>query len=244
MRSDLPNGEGARPAERPFARLRSRLRDSRWLILFELAAVAAIFAADDLFHVIFFSKTLYLLVLAWVSLFMRGVRWRDIGMRPGPKWPLLVLGGLVGGAVMEAFELFVSQPVLMRLTGEPPDLSDFHSVIGNWKLLGLGLLLIWTLAAFGEELVYRGWLLNRLSDLFGRKPAGWVVAAVVCCAVFGSAHLYQGITGVSENAIDGLALTLMYFAAGRNLWVPIIAHGVQDTTDLVLVFTNHYPTPV
>lgn len=248
MTPDGNNGEGARPAEgraaRPISAWRARLRDSRALLWFELAAFAAIFVADDGLHLIVFSKTPYLLALGWLSLFLRGVRWRDIGMRLAPKWPLLILGGLVGGAAMEAFELFVSQPVLMQLTGRPPDLSDFRGVAGNWTYLGLGLLLIWTLAAFGEELVYRGLLLNRLADLFGRRPVGWTAASLVCAGVFGCAHLYQGVTGVSENVIDGLALTLMYFAAGRNLWVPIIAHGVQDTTDLLLIFTNHYPTPV
>jgi membrane protease YdiL (CAAX protease family) len=63
------------------------------------------------------------------------------------------------------FELFISQPLLIRLTGEPPDLSLFQSLTGNVMLLLILLALAWTLAALGEELVWRGYILNRVVDL-------------------------------------------------------------------------------
>jgi hypothetical protein len=53
--------------------------------------------------------------------------------------------------------------------------------------------------------------------------------------------LDQGITGQIENAIDGLLLGVLYLACGRNLWVPIIAHGITDTADLMLLFLGKYP---
>jgi hypothetical protein len=223
--------------------LKGRLRASRWLIAFELAAVAAIFAADEA-HLIWFSKTLYLLVLASFSLWMRGVGWRGVGLTLKGPWPRILLLGLCGGALIEGLELFVTQPLLVRLTGETPDLSDFHGLIGNTKLALLGLGLIWTLAAFGEEMVYRGWLMNRLAELFGGGRWAWVAALAGLNLLFGFAHGYQGVTGVVENALDGLWLALIYLAAGRNLMAPVIAHGITDTIDLLLIWSNHYPTPV
>ncbi len=59
--------------------------------------------------------------------------------------------------------------------------------------------------------------------------------------VFGYAHLYQGATGIVENTIDGLLLGLMYLRCDRKLSVPIIAHGVQDTVDFLLIFAGKYP---
>jgi membrane protease YdiL (CAAX protease family) len=39
----------------------------------------------------------------------------------------------------------------------------------------------------------------------------------------------------------GLLLGLIYLRTGRNLAVPIIAHGVSDTIDFVLIFFGKYP---
>jgi len=222
--------------------VRARLRDSKLLILVELAAVAAIFVADQPgLHLIVFSKTLYLLALGWVSLLVRGLGWRDVGFRVTRDWWRLAFFGVVAGILMEGLELFVTQPWLQQVTGQGPDLSDLNGLIGNPVQFALGLALVWTLAAFGEELVWRGWLLNRMADLVGRRWWGWTISLVAVSGVFGLAHLYQGVTGVAENAIDGLLLGLIYFASGRNLWAAIIAHGVTDSVDLTLMFTGHYP---
>jgi hypothetical protein len=57
-------------------------RFSRWLILVEFVLVLLIYLADSYHwhHVIVFSKTLYLLALGWLSLWLRGLGWKDIGM--------------------------------------------------------------------------------------------------------------------------------------------------------------------
>jgi membrane protease YdiL (CAAX protease family) len=65
---------------------------------------------------------------------------------------------------------------------------------------------------------------------------------VLSSAAFGLAHFDQGWTGVLENAIDGALLAGLYFASGRNLWLPIVAHGVTDSLDSLLIFSGHYPT--
>ena len=154
----------------------------------------------------------------------------------------LVLLGILGGVAMEGLELFVTQPFLLHVFREPPDLSDFAALKGDLSLLALYLGLTWTLAAFGEEFVYRAYLLNRIADLFGRTRVGWILALVLSSAIFGLAHLYQGRTGISENVIDGLLLGVMYLASGRRFIVPFMAHGIQDTVDILLIFSGHYPT--
>ena len=59
--------------------------------------------------------------------------------------------------------------------------------------------------------------------------------------MFGLSHFGQGITGVSENFIDGMILGALYLKFGRKLAVPIIAHGVTDTVDFLLIFFHRYP---
>ena len=215
--------------------------ESRLLALCEFIIVILIFIAD-FYHLIPLSKTPFLLLLGWISLRLRRVGWKGVGLRRPSKWSTALIAGLLGGVGIEIFELFVSQPLLVRLTGQPPDLSDFQSLTGNVKLLLLLLTLTWTLGAFGEELVWRGYLMNRVAALGKNTRGAWVMSLVLVSALFGFAHEYQGVTGVVENIIDGLFLGLLYLGFGRNLWVPIVAHGVTDTLDFALIFLGRYPT--
>jgi len=206
----------------------------------EIFAFAALFAADE-HHLLYLSKTPCLLALGWVSLALRGLRWRDLGWSLPLHWKRLVLVGVAAGMAMEALELFATQPLLARLTGTYPDLSTFQSVVGNVQLLLLMVAGSWTLAAVGEELVWRGYAFNRAADLFGRTTPGWTLSLVAVSVVFGLAHSYQGLTGVVENTLDGLLLGGLYLASGRNLIVPVLAHGMSDMLDSLSIFSGHYP---
>jgi uncharacterized protein len=209
-------------------------------IFCELTLIAAVFVADA-YHLILFSKTPYLLALGWLSMRLRGRRWRDIGLSLPANWRRLLLIGAAAGIAMELLELFATQPLLVALTGEYPDLSDFHDLVGNVRLLLLMVAGSWIIAGVGEELVWRGYILNRVADLLGRGGLGWAMSIGIVSVVFGLAHSYQDWTGIIENSIDGALLALLYIACGRNLIAPIVAHGVTDTLDSLIIFSGHYP---
>lgn len=215
-------------------------RDSLGLLLFELALVAGLFVAD-VYHYIFFSKTPYLFLLGWASLRLRGMRWKDVGFARPKNWGKALGVGIFVGVAMELFELFVSQPLLERWIGKMPDLSDFADLVGNLRLLLIYLGLVWVLGALGEELVYRGYLMNRVVGLFRIPKVAWTVSLVVVSVVFGCAHLDQGSTGMVENMLNGLLLGGLYLARGRNLAVPVIAHAFSDTLDFLLIYLGKYP---
>jgi membrane protease YdiL (CAAX protease family) len=107
--------------------------------------------------------------------------------------------------------------------------------------LVLGIFLAWVLAAFGEECVYRGYLTNRCAEILGDSKTAWIVSTILVTLLFGFAHFDQGLTGVIENIIDGAILAAVYFATGRNLMAPIIAHGIADTIYVVLIYLGWYP---
>lgn len=98
-------------------------------------------------------------------------------------------------------KLFVSYPLLTRLTGRPADVSDFLS---------------------------------------GGTRAAWIASLVLVSVAFGMGHIDQGVTGMTENVINGLLLGLIYLAFDRNLAVPIVAHGVSNTVDLLLIYLGKY----
>ena len=112
----------------------ARARNSVWLLLAEFAIVTGLFVAD-VYHHIFFSKTPYLFFLAWVSLRLRGMRWKEIGFARPRNWGRAFGVAIAIGLAMEVLELFVTQPLLARWIGKMPDLSDFADLVGNMKLL-------------------------------------------------------------------------------------------------------------
>lgn len=213
---------------------------SKLLFAVEVVVVAGIFYLDyrGLLPV---SKTPYLFLLGWISLRIRSLRWRDVGLNFDQPLLKLFVIGVVVGVGMEALELFATQPLLTKLLNKGPDLDEFRRLIGSIQLLIIGIVLAWVLAAFGEETVWRGYLLNRFADLFGRSTSAWIVSAILISLLFGLAHFPQGPTGVIENVIDGAILAAVYFATNRNLLAPIIAHGIQDTVDVLLIYLGVYP---
>lgn len=215
-------------------------RQSSWLAIAELIVVALIFYADFKHH-IYFSKTPYLLLFGWLSLRVRNLRWRDVGLKRFRNWKTTIVLGVVAGVLLECFELFVTQPLLVKFLHKQPDLELFQALQGNVKWTLLALVGTWTLAAFGEEMVYRGYLMNRVADLFNRTSPAWIISLIAVHVGFGLAHAYQGWTGIIDEGLMGLLLGIIYLRTGRNLSVPIIAHGIGDTIDFLLIFLGKYP---
>ena len=176
-----------------------------------------------------------------VSLRARGRKWRDLGLARPPRFARAIAIGIAAGLALELFSTYVSVPFLARMTGEPPDLSDFASVVGNVKLLLVMLALNWTLAAFGEEIAFRGYIMGRLADAGRRSDAAWLVALVASSALFGWGHGGQGLAGMLQESFAGFVLGVMFLASGRNLVVPIVAHGVSNTLAFVLIYLGRYP---
>jgi membrane protease YdiL (CAAX protease family) len=215
-------------------------RDSKWLAVGELAIVVSLLIADR-FHYVPLSNTPFLFVLACISLGLRKKRWSDLGLRWFRNWRTTLAYGLGIGLALELFQLLVSQPFLVWLTGQQPHLDDFRFLIGRPALLALFIPVIWLLAAFGEEMAHRGYLMNRVADLGNRTRVAWLASLLIVNGLFGICHSYQGITGVIDEGLMGLLLGVVYLACSRNLSVPIIAHGVQDTIDALLIVFGMYP---
>jgi membrane protease YdiL (CAAX protease family) len=179
-----------------------------------------------------------LILIAWVSLHLRHMRWRDVGLKRPDKWlPTLGIALLVGIGY-QALDTLLITPLLQRLTGETVDLSLFSGMQGNLLMLLVFLVASWTEAAFIEEMYFRGYLFNRLTDLAGKERTGIIIALILNSIVFGAAHAYQGLTGVLDTLLAGLVLGLIYLFSRRNLWLPILTHGIIDTVGFLLIFAG------
>jgi uncharacterized protein len=215
-------------------------REGRGLALAEVGLVTALMAGDYSGWVPF-TSTPFLLALGWISLRVRGRRWREVGLCRPARWPRALAVGTVAGLALELSATFVTVPALTRVFGVPPDLSDFRPLVGNVGLLFVFLIANWILAALGEEIGFRGYLMNRLADIGRRGPGAWAGSLLVASALFGWGHGGQGVTGMVQEGLAGLALGALYLASRRNLVVPIVAHGVSNTLAFVLIFLDRYP---
>jgi uncharacterized protein len=209
-------------------------------LLPELLGAAAVLAAGSV-GILPFSATPFLVVFGVVALRLRGEGARGVGLALRPDWRRTLLLGIGAGTGYQAFSLYVAEPALARLTGRLPDVSLFASLAGNVHFLLGSLVLAWTLAAFGEEFVYRGYLLNRIARVFGETPGAWKGALIVTSILFGLGHGYQGASGMIAAGLGGFVFGLLYLATGRNLWVAVVAHGTMDTVGFLLLFLGKYP---
>jgi hypothetical protein len=91
-------------------------KQSKWMAVAEFILIALIFFADHK-HLVPVSKTPFLLVLGWISLRLRGLRWRSVGLTRKRSWPLTIALGVAAGLAMEVIELFVTQPLLIHFSG-------------------------------------------------------------------------------------------------------------------------------
>src|SRR5262249_40373151 len=157
--------------------------------------IAALFMIGNVVGVIPYSSTPFILLLGWLSLWLRRSGWRAIGLsRPEHFWRTLLLG-LVIGTAYQFLSLALLDPLIARLTGRLAGVSQFTALVGSLQGLLFCLAVVWTLAAFGEELIYRGYLANRIAELFDAKHGRWVVSLLACSSLFGAAHYYQGASG-------------------------------------------------
>lgn len=165
---------------------------------------------------------LVLLGLAVVAVWVtagRDIGDLGVGARVGP-------GFLAATGLAFVFVLYVTTSVCRvadpghatrarsRLQSVSEMLPDTREQLVWFVALGL-------VAGTVEELAYRGYI------LLGLAPGGLWGALVVSAALFGIAHLYQGLAGGAGTALFGLGLGLVTILAG-SIIPAILIHVTQD----------------
>jgi membrane protease YdiL (CAAX protease family) len=209
----------------------------RFLSLTELAIGSAIVIGHNVFHVVP-NEVPILFVLGILSIRLREGSFRAIGLSRPKSWWQTVLIAVVAAAVVIAMGEYVTDPLAkyLGLTSTNKAATALGTMKGDiWTALkGLGL--VWTFAAFGEEIGYRRYLLGRAADVGNRTPLAYGIALVIASLLFGFGHFYQGPAGIFTTACDGFVIGAAYLLSGRNLWVAVLTHGLVDTTGIVLLF--------
>jgi hypothetical protein len=215
------------PSINPFA--------SRALSAFELLFGAFIVIGHNVFHIVP-NEVIVLSVLGLLSVRLRDGGWSAMGFKRPASWRRIFLIALVAAGVRILLGQFVIEPVTGFFWPAPTAPALANEITGNAKIALLALLLVWTFAAFGEEIAYRGYLLTRAADIGRRSTTAYWLGIVLVSVLFGYGHYYKGASGIIDSGIAGLILGAAYMVADRNLWACILTHGFIDTFGVIDAF--------
>jgi CAAX protease family protein len=208
---------------------------SRALSAFELLFSAFIVIGHNVFRIVP-NEVIVLCVLGLVSVRLRDGGWSAMGFARPACWCRIFLIALAAAGVRILLGQFVIEPVTGFFWPAPAAPALANEITGNAKIALLALLLVWTFAAFGEEIAYRGYLLTRAADIGRRSTIAYWLGIVLVSVLFGYGHYYKGPSGIIDSGIAGLILGTAYMVAGRNLWACILAHGFIDTFGVIDAF--------
>ena len=189
------------------------------------------------------------MTLAILTLFLRskGVFWSDMGFRalPGMKAKLMVIPQamlvFLAFAAVVASVLIIGPAMGLEFLAEVPAGVDdrWGDVKGNLPKYLLWLGIVWTSAAFGEEMFFRGYLITRLQTAFSDVRFGTVLAVALPALLFGCCHVYyQGLRGLVVTGAIGLVFGTMFLLFKRNLWPIVLWHGIVDTMAFTAIFMD------
>ena len=145
---------------------------------------------------------------------------------------------VVGAMAIDSVAVGIAVPVLTSAFGEAPTVARFADLPGNLPLLLKLLPAAWLIAAFGEEFFFRGFLLIGIAGVLGGSRAAWVTAVLAQAVAFGLIHAYQGPAQAISIGIGGAVYGGAFLLARRNLWPLILAHGLNDTLGLILLYSG------
>jgi uncharacterized protein len=190
--------------------------------------------------VIWTANILMLFIVA-VGLKFRGENWQDFGLtfnsiswKDGLKVFLLSL--LVFVLALAGF--IIGSIIMANITGIPEgaDMSGYDYLKDNIGMLLLTLAGVFIVSSFGEEVIYRGFLINRISQFGVDSKKGRVIAVILSSIVFGLVHYEWGPMGMVQTGFMGLALGICYIKLKKRLWILIIAHAYMDTILMVQMY--------
>jgi membrane protease YdiL (CAAX protease family) len=138
-------------------------------------------------------------------------------------WPLLLVTGLIWGALLQ----LVGLPVLKQ------DQVAIFEGLHSWALRGAFALFAGVIAPANEELIFRSGLFRFCR---GRLPR-WA-ALLVPALLFGASHLApsvaDGLASLAQLVVLAVVFSLAYERTGR-IGTPIVAHALYNLTTMALL---------
>ena len=218
------------------------------LLLVFLAAFAIIkillpFAGDNLvaYQAVIWLANVVMLLLIWLGQRLRGQTFKEFGLSFSSvsrkeAIRIFLLSLVVFGLAIAGFIL--GSVIMANITGIPEsaDMSGYEYMKDNIFMLILTLFGVYIVSSFGEEIIYRAFLINRLSDFGINIRYGQAIAVLISAIIFGTVHYSWGPMGMVQTGFMGLVLGLCYLKLKKRIWILIFAHAYMDTILMVQMY--------
>jgi membrane protease YdiL (CAAX protease family) len=189
-------------------------------VLIAVAALAAPFIAAGL-----------ILIWLWLSYTPAG----EVGLKRPQNWVSAILIGAVCGVALK----LALKSVVLPYLGAPETNAAFQYLRGNTQEFLIWIPQLVVLVGFSEELLFRGYLMNRLMLIFGQSAGAKVLVILLSAFVFGIAHWsMQSFWGSLQGAIVGLVFASAYLLNGQRLWSLIAAHAAFDIFAMWIIYAG------
>jgi len=134
---------------------------------------------------------------------------------------------VIGIMAVDSVAVGIAALVLTSAFGEAPQVARFALLPA-----------VWLIAAFGEEIFFRGFLMTTIAEVLGGSRVAWILAVAAQAVAFGLIHAYQGPAQAISIGIGGAVYGAAFLLSKRNLWPLILVHGVNDTLGLILLYSG------
>jgi uncharacterized protein len=94
----------------------------------------------------------------------------------------------------------------------------------------------WVLAGFGEEAVYRGYVLNRLEDLFGKGSISLATSDVLSSLLFSFGNRVCTLPFLILTFLMGCIYAGFYLLNEHILGLSILGHATANSIGITIAF--------
>jgi len=216
------------------------------LIFSVVAVIIKIFISDqpqDLIYnqAVIWCANIVMLILVFTGVKLRGESLSQFGLsfkKFNLKFALKTFLQSIVVFALATGGFVLASVVMANITGIPEaaDHSVYNYISGNFGMLLLSLAGVYIVSSFGEEIVYRAFLINRISELGANTKTTRILAVLISSIIFGLAHYSWGPMGIIQTTFMGLALGCSYVYLKKRIWVLIIAHVYMDTILMVQMY--------
>ena len=191
--------------------------------------------------IVIWAAYVFMLAMVWTGMKLRGKPWKDFGLtfRRVSLTEGLKIFGLSLLVFVIASCAFIIVPILWANFTEiqqNADFSKYDFLKDNLGALFLSLASVYLISSFGEEVIFRAFLINRISEMTKATKYSNLISVLLSSIFFGLIHYEWGLMGMVQTGFMGLAMGICYIKLKKRLWILILAHAYMDTLLLVQIY--------
>jgi membrane protease YdiL (CAAX protease family) len=183
-------------------------------------------------HLPMYAYPFVVLGAMWIYLNLNGENFSSIGFRFSDlKFKAFYMGGALG-LLYAVFSFGILGPFIIHLGFKSANLSDFNFIrhhLLNYLIL---ILLAALLVVPYEEIVFRGFIFNRVKLLAGKS---FLISGIITSILFALYHWQEGVGAMIGIFIFALIITWLYKIFKGNLWYLIFFHLAYDVFMLGMI---------